>query len=147
MKTKKTFYERVVKPIGIGFLIMLVGALIMWFINNEIWKNDAEGKMHSTAEIKTEAENWLNTKPNDVQVFRARDTLQKTLDTTKLLQIQILKRANAMDSFYRFAQNKFTKDSLTELSKDRSRAGRDSTNKVQAETMREILKLLKDKNQ
>lgn len=119
------------------WLILALGGLITYYIVDEIRVSRIEDRIPKTTLEMNKITEHVNEIPSDVENYKREVKLIQQGEV--LIQQQI-----KLDSFYIFAEKKFTKDSLTELSKDKSRAGRDSINKVQAQTMREILKFLKD---
>lgn len=62
-KNKKSIYEKYIKPIGISFFVLGVGAIITWYVTNEnrLYRieKDVEDKAFSSVDMKAQTETYM----------------------------------------------------------------------------------------
>lgn len=155
---EKTLFEKYIKPLGIGFLVSAIGALVVWYITDQNRNHDVDQRIFPTVSDLNETLTNNGAKPSEKEVYiMAQEALEIKKEAVEyqkqtveqgdsLLELAEYFKENTqkIDSFFILKEKYDIRDSILEKKKEESRSGRDATNRKILEKNNEIFKILKE---
>ncbi len=135
----KTYWTKLRTNLAIGTsAVLLISAVVGFYVSNqdtkkdnEVTHKDIESRIYNTPLELQQAKDHDNEVPTDVENFKREQRLIEQGDTLLNYQAEISENIKVIDSFFQFTKDKKYNDSITEITKQISRDGReDALNKL-----------------